>query len=110
MENDRRRHARQTTGPRPATTLSLSVDGRPVPVLKIHDISPLGIGLLISGRVENGSAVTLNYRFGETDITVSGSVVWNLIDGAKSIESAVGIYFDEKQMPLNMEFFNTLTA
>ena len=110
MDKDRRNSARQGIGQRSAATLSLSVEGRPVPVLRIHDISPLGIGLIISGRVENGSPVTLNYRFGETDITVAGSIAWNLIDGAGSLESAVGIYFDERQMPLNMEFFNTLTA
>ena len=110
MDKDRRSHPRHMIGERSAASLSLSVDGRNVPVLKVHDISPLGIGLLVAGRVENGSAATLSYRFGETELTVAGSIAWNLIDGAKSLESSVGIYFDEKQMELNMEFFIAITA
>ena len=110
MDKERRSQVRHTIGERSADTLSLRVDGHPVPVLRVHDISPLGIGLLVAGRVTNGSAATLHYRYGETDITVSGSIAWNLIDGAGSLESAVGIYFNEKQMPLNMEFFDAFTA
>lgn len=110
MDRDRRSSARHTIRQRSAAIFSLTVDGLPMPILDIQDVSPLGIGLVVSGRVNNGSKAMICYRYGEIRIEVSGSVAWNLIDGAGSPESSVGIYFDGRQMPLNMEFFSAVTA
>ena len=110
MDKDRRKSARQSIGEQPTATLSLTIDGHLVRILDIRDISPLGIGLVVSGRVNNGSKAMVRYKCGESRIEISGSIVWNLIDGAGSYDSTIGIYFDEDKMPLNMEFFRAVIS
>jgi hypothetical protein len=100
LENERRNQIRHTFEPQPEETLSLTVDGHPVAILEMQDISPSGIGLLIDGRVTNDLEVCLHYIHGTSDIEVCGTVVWNSIADSKSNESSVGISFSEQDMPL----------
>jgi hypothetical protein len=100
LENERRNQDRHTFEPQPEETLSLTVDGHPMAILEMQDISPSGIGLLIDGRVTNNLEVCLHYIHGTSDIEVCGTVIWNSIVNSESNESSVGICFSEQDMPL----------
>jgi len=110
LENERRSRVRHIFELQPEATLFLTVDGHPVPVLELQDISPFGIGLLIDGRVNNGFEVGLRYIDGASNKEVFGSVVWNSIAESESHESSVGIYFREQDVAANVAFFNAVTA
>ncbi|PJA33565.1 MAG: hypothetical protein CO187_01130 [Zetaproteobacteria bacterium CG_4_9_14_3_um_filter_53_7] len=110
MESERRRLGRHAFELLPQGLLSLWVDGRPVTILDVQDVSPFGIGLLVDGHVSNGCLVALQYVRDTTDIEVSGSVVWSRPADAAEENTCLGIYLEMENMAPNVEFFNAMTA
>jgi len=79
MNNDRRNRDRyylnldlQAEG-----ELLLLVGERIYEVWKLVDISPFGAGLSIDSSIDAGCKVTLQYRCEQSEINVSGSVLWS---------------------------------
>jgi hypothetical protein len=110
LENERRNHVRHVFELQSEGTLSLIVDGQPMTILEVQDISPFGIGLLIDGHVINGREVGLRYAHGRFNIEISGAMVWNSIVDSESHKSSIGIYFHQQDMLSNIKFFNAITA
>ena len=110
LENERRNHVRHIFELPSEGMLSLIVDGHPMSILEVQDISPFGIGLLIDGHVINSLEVGLRYTNGTSNIEIFGSMVWNSIVESESCESSVGMYFRQQDMSSNVEFFNAITA
>ncbi len=108
LENERRNHVRYAFELPSEGTLSLIVDGHPISILEVQDISPFGIGLLIDGHVINGLEVGLRYVHNTSSIEISGSIIWNSIVESESRESKVGIYFRQQDMSSSVEFLNAI--
>ena len=109
MENERRNRIRRAFELQPEGLLSLHIDGQPIDILDVQDISPFGIGLLIDSHVTNGCSVTLRYIHDRSDIQVSGSVVWTS-PGESGTATRLGVYLQEEDMSQNVAFFNAITA
>lgn len=111
MSNERRSRDRRAFELQSGSELFLFSNGHPVNILKVQDISPFGIGLIIAGKLENGCRVSLSYQDEKTAIEVHGAVVWSSAgsdDGPAAFR--VGIYLQEDESALNVELFNTVTA
>jgi len=114
LSSERRSSGRRAFELKSGSELFLYSNGHPVNILKVQDVSPFGIGLAITERLENGCRVSLSYQHEATAIEVHGTVVWSTLGTAGSDNEAtsfrVGIYFQEDESALNVTLFNAITA
>lgn len=76
MSNERRSETRRPIAPEVIDALRLEIDGNPVPVAAVVNISPNGIGLRITVPLREGSKVEVVYTGEEISLRLPGNVAW----------------------------------
>lgn len=54
----------------------MEMDGRPLVLEAVVDVSPVGIGVIMAEQMRTGSLVEVSYRLDAIHIHMSGVVVW----------------------------------
>jgi len=110
MEKERRRLARNSvSNEKPQGQFCLYMKGQPVAFRALRDVSPFGVSLMLERQLARGSEVTLQYRYQETELVVSGTVVWCVADQNSGCFRA-GVLLKENAVSDNAAFFNAVTA
>lgn len=76
MTHERRSEVRRPLPPDIIEAIRLEIDGQPVGVTSIVNISPTGIGLRITEPLREGSKVEVVYTSDEIALRLPGNVAW----------------------------------
>ena len=97
MTSEQRTQVRKSLSEGYRGELTMQMDGRPLPLEAVVDVSSVGIGVITAEDIRSGSLVEVSYRFETINIDMSGVVVWTRrqdgVDDAKNpkILFAVGV-------------------
>jgi len=110
MENERRRLARVIISSEyPQGQFCLYINGQPVGLRALRDVSPFGLSLLLELQLTKDSEVTLHYSNDETELVVSGTVTWCVADDISGYFRA-GVLLNEGAVSDNTAFFKAVIA
>ncbi len=76
---ERRRAPREVMAQKPKGKLQLYTAYRCLDVAQIRDISPFGVALQLNVTIDDDALVRLRYTCHDTQIEVSGTVVWRKV-------------------------------
>jgi hypothetical protein len=83
------------------------------PILAVHDISPFGIGIIITCPIPKSTAIELVYTHEDKTLTIGGTVAWGVAEPATTDAQGcfhrVGISLHPRTMSSNIRFFELLT-